>query len=135
MCDIDELIDNYGYGVEIYSKAYDMMGRLLDRDFVKREVKKRQLKDLYIYGGGYLGIQLYQTIKPFVNVLSVVDKSGNLKIVVGDIPVINMDVFCNCYQGEPVIVTPIQYYREIHGELKGIVAEKDLIFLEEFGGV
>ena len=131
----DELIDHYGYMAELFSKSYEMMGRLLDRNFVKREVEKRQWSNLYIYGGGYLGLNLYFAIIPYVNVLSIVDKSGKLKIHMKDVPTINMDDFKSSYCGEPVIITPIQYYREIHQELQGIVTENNMIYLEEFGVV
>ena len=60
----DELIDIYGYQSEIFSKSYYMMGRLLDKNFVKKEVKKREMSDIYIYGGGYLGIQNNRAIIP-----------------------------------------------------------------------
>lgn len=135
MDSIDELIDIYGYSAEIYSKGYSMMGRLLDRDFVRSEVEKRHLSKLYIYGGGYLGIQLYRAIQPFADVVSVIDKRGKLRINIDDIPVMDMNAFCKSYRGEVVIITPIQHYREIHSELKEMVAEHDMIFLEEFGGV
>lgn len=130
----DELIDNYGYKAEVFSKCYEMMGRLLDSEFVKKEVEIRKMSDIYIYGGGYLGIQLYRAVTPFVNVISVVDKTGKLKIKVDDIPVIDLNAFCRCYKDESVIVTPIQYYREVHYKLQEFVPENKIIFLEEFGG-
>lgn len=77
MKDKDELIDIYGYQAEIYGKSYIMMGRLLDPDFVKQMTEKGNLSDIYIYGGGYLGIQLYRAISPIVNVLSLVDKKAS----------------------------------------------------------
>lgn len=130
----DKLIDDYGYKAEVFSKCYDMMGRLLDKDFIKKEVVKRQMSNIYIYGGGYLGIQLYRSIMPFVNVISVVDKSGRLRLENEDIPVIDMNIFRDCYIDELVIVTPIQYYREIYHELQGFVSSDKIVFLEEFGG-
>ena len=44
----DDLIDIYGYQSEIFSKSYYMMGRLLDKNFIKEEVQKRELSDIYI---------------------------------------------------------------------------------------
>ena len=73
MKDKNELIDIYGYQAEIYVKSYTMMGRLLYPDFVKQITENGNLSDIYIYGGGYLGIQLYRAISPIVNVLSLVD--------------------------------------------------------------
>jgi hypothetical protein len=130
----DELIDIYGYQSEIFSQSYYMMGRLLDTNFVEKETIKRKMSDIYIYGGGYLGIQLYKAITPFVNVLSVVDKSGKLIIKIEDIPIIDMCKFRNQYENQIVIVTPLKYYREIYQELKTFIKEDRIIFLEEFGG-
>lgn len=130
----DELIDTYGYQSEIFSKSYYMMGRLLDKNFVKKEVKKREMSDIYIYGGGYLGIQLYRAIIPYVNVLSVVDKKGKLMIEMEDIPIMDMVNFRSHYENQMIIVTPLIYYQEIYRELKAFVAEDKIVFLEEFGG-
>ncbi len=130
----DDLIDIYGYQSEIFSKSYYMMGRLLDKNFIKEEVQKKELTDIYIYGGGYLGIQLYKAIIPYVNVLSIVDQKGKLMIDMEDISIIDMCSFRDQYQDEIVIVTPLKYYREIYQELKTFVKDDRIIFLEEFGG-
>ena len=131
----DGLIDIYGYQSEIFSKSYYMMGRLLDKNFIKEEVQKRELSDIYIYGGGYLGIQLYKAIIPYVNVLSIVDQKGKLMIDMEDISIIDMCSFQAQYQDEIVIVTPLKYYREIYRDLRMFVAKDKIIFLEEFGGI
>jgi hypothetical protein len=125
----DDLIDIYGYQSEIFSKSYYMMGRLLDKNFIKEEVQKRELSDIYIYGGGYLGII------PYVNVLSIVDQKGKLMIDMEDISIIDMCSFQAQYQDEIVIVTPLKYYREIYRDLRMFVAKDKIIFLEEFGGI
>ena len=131
----DDLIDIYGYQSEIFSKSYYMMGRLLDKNFIKEEVQKRELSDIYIYGGGYLGIQLYKAIIPYVNVLSIVDQKGKLMIDMEDISIIDMCSFQAQYQDEIVIVTQLKYYREIYRDLRMFVAKDKIIFLEEFGGI
>ena len=131
----DDLIDIYGYQSEIFSKSYYMMGRLLDKNFIKEEVQKKELTDIYIYGGGYLGIQLYKAIIPYVNVLSIVDQKGKLMIDMEDISIIDMCSFQAQYQDEIVIVTPLKYYREIYRDLRMFVAKDKIIFLEEFGGI
>ena len=130
----DELIDFYAYQSEIYMKSYVMMGRLLDKSFIEKEVEKKKMSDVYIYGGGYLGIQLYRAISPFSNVLSLIDKSGKLLIdSIDDIPVIDMNTFQGQYDGQLVIITPLKFYKEIYHELREFVAEDKIIFLEEFG--
>lgn len=131
----DELIDIYGYQAEVFAKSYNMMGRLLDSSFVKNEMERRKWSDIYIYGGGYLGIQFYRAAAPCVNVLSIVDKKGKLLIdSIDDIPVIDMDTFRNQYRNQPIIVTPLKFYREIYHELKEFVLDDKIVFLEEFGG-
>ena len=125
----DDLIDIYGYQSEIFSKSYYMMGRLLDKNFIKEEVQKRELSDIYIYGGGYLGIQLYKAIIPYVNVLSIVDQKGKLMIDMEDISIIDMCSFQAQYQDEIVIVTPLKYYREIYRDLRMFVAKDKIIFM------
>ena len=130
----DDLIDIYGEQSEIFSKSYYMMGRWLDKNFIKKEIQKRELSDIYIYGGGYLGIQLYRAIIPYVNVLSVVDKKGKLMIEMEDIPIMDMVNFRTYYKDQEVIVTPLKFYREIYYELKTFITEEKIIFLEEFGG-
>lgn len=134
MCYKDDLIDIYGYQMEIFSKSYNMMGWLLDENFVKKAVEKKRLSDVYIYGGAYLGIQLYRALGMFVNIVSVVDKSGKLMIPMKDIPVMDMSTFREQYNDETVIVTPLKYYNEIYYEIKEFVEDDKIIFLEEFGG-
>ncbi|MDE5699941.1 MAG: hypothetical protein K2I96_21475 [Lachnospiraceae bacterium] len=133
MEDKDALIDFYGYQSEIWGRGYQMMGQLLDRNFVAHKVEKWNITNVYIYGGGYLGIQLYRAITPFSNVLSIVDKNGKLKVEIKDIPVMNLDIFRQYYKDEPVIITPLQYYKEICNELQDVVSMGKIIFLEEFG--
>lgn len=131
----DELIDIYGYQAEIFSRSYNMMGRLLDCRFIRNEVERRKWSDVYIYGGGYLGIQLYKAVSPYVNILAIVDKKGKLLIdSIDDIPVIDMNIFENQYRNQPVIVTPLKFYREIYHDLKEFISDDKIVFLEEFGG-
>ena len=81
-----------------------------------------------------MGIQLYRAITPFVNVLSIIDKGGKLLVEMDDIPVMDMTDFRKEYKDEPVIVTPMKFYREIYHELREFISDNKIIFLEEFGG-
>ena len=91
---------------------------------------------VYIYGGGYLGIQLYNAINQFVNILSVVDKSGKLLVKCPDISVINLKEFKAVYGQEKVIITPIKHYKPIYTEVSEFVPKDKLIYLGEFlGGI
>lgn len=130
----DELIDIYGYQSEIFYKSYHMMGRLLDSCFVKKEIERRKWSDIYVYGGGYLGIQLYKAANLYVNVLAIVDRTGKLLIdSINDVPVIDTKAFKDEYRNQPIIVTPLKFYREIYHELKEFAEDDKIVFLEEFG--
>lgn len=134
MGELDELLDAYIYASEIFASSYDMMGKMLDRRFIKSRVEKAGLSEVYIYGGGYLGIQLYHAVTPFVHILSVVDKSGKLLVEVPEIPVIGLDIFQSAYTQQKVIITPVRHYKSIYAELSEFVPEDRLLYLGEFLG-
>ncbi len=131
---IDELLDAYAYEMETVSSGYEMMGRMLDRKYVESRLKLAGLSDMYIYGGGYLGIQLYYAISRSVNVFGVVDKSGRLLLDVPDIPVVSLEKFAEIYEGQNVIITPVKFYQSIFRELSEFVPEGKLMYLGEFLG-
>lgn len=133
---LDKLMDTYEYESELFLIGYEMMGRMLDREYVKERTEMLKESQAYIYGGGYLGIQLYNAVNQFVNILNVVDKSGKLLIDIPDIPVINLKEFKAVYGQETVIITPIKHYKSIYTELSEFVLKDKLIYLGEFlGGI
>lgn len=131
---MDELLDIYAQELDIFSASYEMMGQMLNKEHLKARLEILKLSDLYIYGGGYLGIQLYIAINPFVNILNIVDKSGELIANITDIPVISLDRFKAVYRQEQVIITPIKHYKSIYTELTEFVPEDKLIYLGELIG-
>lgn len=136
MTELEELLDMYSYEWDIYLSSYDMMGRMLDRKRLKERVKKAGISEAYIYGGGYLGIQLYNAVNSFINVLSVVDKSGRLLVDVPGIPVISLDEFKLVYKNQKVIITSVKHYKAIYEELSAFVPEDRLLYLGELlGGI
>ena len=136
MNELDELLDACTYELEIFSSGYRMMGQLLDREYVKSKIEMLGLSEIYIYGGGYLGIQLYNAVKRFVNILSVVDKSGKLLLDISDISVIDLNEFKSVYKQQSVIITPIKHYKPIYTELSEFVPSNKMICLGEFlGGI
>ena len=67
--------------------------------------------------------------------MSLVDKKGKLLINnINDIPVMDMSTLRGLYENQPVVITPLRFYREIYHDLKEFVAEDKIIFLEDFGG-
>ena len=124
------------YESEIFSASYELMGQMLDREYVKNRLEMLELFDVYIYGGGYLGIQLYNAINLFVNISGVVDKSGKLLLEISDIPIIDLNEFRSQYRQQRVIITPIKHYKSIYKELSEFVPKDKILYLGEFlGGI
>lgn len=134
MENIGELLDVYASEMEIASAGYEMMGRMLDRKYLESRLKMAGISNMFIYGGGYLGIQLYYAINQSANVLGVVDKSGKLLLDIPDIPVISMEGFSEIYKGQDVIITPIKFYQSIFESLSDFVPEGRMMYLGEFLG-
>ena len=124
---MEELLDLYAQGFDLFSLSYEMMGKMLDKESLKKRLKAMHISDVYIYGGGYLGIQLYNAINDFINVLNVVDKSGKLLIDMPDITVINLEQFKSVYRQEKVIITPIKHYKSINMELSEFIPRDKMI--------
>lgn len=132
----DELLDAYAEDLSIAECSYEMMGQLLDQDYLKERLKSLDTNELYIYGGGYLGIQFYRACEKLVKILSIVDKQGGLRLNIADIPVIDLEGLKKSYKGENIIITPIRYYREIQQNLLSFVPKTKILFLGEFlGGI
>lgn len=133
---LDKILDEYAYESEFFSAGYEMMGQLLNKENVKKRIEMLKLTQVYIYGGGYLGIQLYNAINQFVDVLNVVDKSGKLLIEIPAIPVIDLKKFKYVYKQEQVIITPIKHYKSIYTELSEFLPKNKMLYLGEFlGGI
>lgn len=132
----NELLDAYAEELAIADCSFEMMGRLLDSKYIKERFGFLNDDGLYIYGGGYLGIQLYRACNKLVRVLSMVDKRGCLVLDLPDIPIINLDGLRKAYQGENIIVASVRYYREIRKDLLPFVPGDKILFIGEFlGGI
>lgn len=130
------LIDSYAVDMEILSNKYDLMVKMLDIQLLQSRIKLLEVSELYIYGGGYSGIQLYRSLKSLIHVLAIVDKSGALLLDNADIPVINLYDFQEKYVDQKVIITPMLYYQEIREELSSFVSDDKMIYIGEFlGGI
>lgn len=131
-----ELLDAYDNELSVALSSFEMMGRLLNVDYVKERVELLGTSEFYIYGGGYLGIQLYHITNKLVKVLAIVDKKGKLSVDIPEIPVIDTKIFKKSYRGQKVIVASIKFYCEIKKELSDFVPQSQIIYLGEFlGGI
>ena len=133
ICEKEDILDCYikDYKVNYYS--YNMMGEMLDRGYIKQRVEHAKIETIYIYGGGYLGIQLYHALKDLITIKAIVDKSGGICIEDETIPVISFEQMKKIYNGENIIITPIRYYSNIKKELMQFsVKEENILYLGEF---
>lgn len=136
MRELEELLDIYASELDLYLSSYEMMGRMLDKEYLKGRIELLGLSEMYIYGGGYLGIQLYNAVNQFVDVLSIVDKSGRLLIEIPNIPVISLNELESVYCQQKVIITPMKHYKSIYTELSGFVPKDQMFYLGELlGGI
>ena len=133
---LNEILEIYADDLSVAECSFEMMGRLLDTEYLKQRIDELRLKELYIYGGGYLGIQLYYACNNLVRVPAVVDKKGHLQLAIKHIPVIGADRLKEVYKGEKIVIASIRYYQEIRQELLSFISGNNIIFLGELlGGV
>ena len=130
----DDLIDIYAYEKRLAECSYELMGKMLDPVAVEKGINFLNVPKIYIYGGGYLGIQLYRVSADLINVPAIVDKKGKLAFCIPDIPVISDKRLEAIYQGEKIVVASIQYYDEIKRELSRYVDPDHIIYLGEVFG-
>ena len=122
------------YNMEITIVRYQMMIKLLDEQFISEKIMCLNSKEVYIYGGGYLGIQLFHVIKNITCVPAIVDKSGELITNAPSIKVISPGELKEIYNNQKIIITPLTFYREIYNELSTFIPKENLIHLEELLG-
>lgn len=129
----DELIERYAEEKQIYRYSYEMMKKLMDKRYISGRIKLFNIDELYIYGGGFLGLQLYYYAKDMFNVKAIVDINGKVVVNNEDIKnVITPDRLKEIYKNEKVIITPIQYYKQIFSDLSAFIPKENILNLGEF---
>lgn len=129
----DELIERYAEEKQILRFSYEMMKKLMDKKYISGRIKLFNIDELYIYGGGFLGLQLYYYAKDMFNVKAIVDINGKAVVNNEDIKnVITPDRLKEIYKNEKVIITPIQYYKQIFSDLSAFIPKENILNLGEF---
>lgn len=129
---LEELIDRYAEDYRIESFSYKMMGKLLETEKVKKRLKIYGIHELYIYGGGYLGVQLYNAVNGFADVKAIVDKSGGISVDVSGIHSISVKDLEKQYANEKIIITPVRYYAAVRRDLIRFIDGENILYLGEF---
>lgn len=129
-----KLIDAYAYDMNVASSSFEFMGRLLDIEYVKKRIELFGLSEIFVYGGGYLGIQFYNSVHEFVNIQAIIDRRQKIQIDSYAIPVVDIGRLREIYNGQTVIIASVRFYHDIRNELLGFVSEEKIMSLGEFLG-
>lgn len=127
-----EILEEYVKAYYSESLGYRMMGLLLNHEMLKERVIQTGMQKVYIYGGGSLGIQLFDALKSFADIQAVIDINATLVVSRKEIPVIGLEQLKQDYEGEWIIITPIRYLNEIYHDLQLIAPKEKIMHLCEF---
>lgn len=127
----EKLLDLYDIEFHIAKNSYDFMGKLLDKKFVKNFLERMNIRQVYIYGAGYLGIQMYNVINDLLDECVLIDKSKKSIISDYDDLVMGINEAKEKYDNQFVIITPFRYYNEIFDELSEWVPSEKIVLISE----
>lgn len=117
---------------ELYRIRFELMGLMLDSVTIRSIIDIQKWKSLYIYGGGYMGIQAYRAFSPYTEIVGMIDRSGGLMIQIEGVKVYSLEEFVKEYDGKsPVIITPLESARAIYRDLIGYVNEERIYYINE----
>lgn len=127
----DDLLDIYVNRMGVAELSFEMMGRMLDAAYMKKRLSLLNAAELYIYGGGYLGIQFYRGAKDIVKIPAIIDKRGRLAVHCPEIPVLTPAELEKVYKGQKIIVASVKFYSEIRRELSVLAGLESVLYLGE----
>ncbi|MCI9141175.1 MAG: hypothetical protein HFH87_00965 [Lachnospiraceae bacterium] len=125
-----QILEEYSINYSIAAMSYEIMGIMIDARYVEERLREFNISSMYIYGGTYMGVQLYKIGKKVSNVCGIVDKYG--KIVGNEkISLMMLDELSRVYKGEKIVVTSIRFFKEICSELEMFVDRENIIGIGE----
>lgn len=117
---------------ELYRLKFELMGMLLDQTVIRSIIANRIWESLYIYGGGYIGIQAYKAFSRFVEIVGIIDRSGGLTIPIDGGKIYSLEEFVKEDDGRsPVVITPIESAQKIYQDLSDNVDEERIYYINE----
>lgn len=131
---LETLMDIYVYEKRLAECSYELMGLMLNANVVKKGIDWLDTQSIYIYGGGYLGLQFYRAASGLIHIPAIVDRKEKLAYHIPEISVISNQHLRKVYHGEKIVVASIQYYDEIKKELSFFVSSSHIIYLGEVLG-
>ena len=133
MSDIERIIyEDHIRKEELYQIRYELMGMMLNQVLISLIVHKRKWESIYIYGGGYIGIQAYRAFSPYANVVGMIDRTGGLMIPIDGVRVYSLEEFATEYDRKsPVIITPIEAAPKIYEDLANSIDKERIYYINE----
>lgn len=125
------IFDSHVRREELFQIKFELMGQLLRLDTVKKIVDEHAWQSIYIYGGGYLGIQTCYAFRHFTNVVGIIDQVGELIIPKEDINVFLPKDLVEIHNDLPIIITPLEHAYIIQNELLKYMKEERIFYLNE----
>lgn len=125
-----QILNEYDRDCFIEAISYEAMGKMLDENYVKERLRMFDLRELYIYGGTYMAIQLYRVGRKYVDIRGIVDRAGKL-IMEEAVSVMTLDELKNIYSGEKIVITPVRYFQQIRNELSVFADDRDIVGIGE----
>lgn len=117
---------------ELYQIRFELMGMMLDSMMIGSIIDKWKWKSVYIYGGGYLGIQAYHAFSPYIQILGMVDRSGGIVIPIDEARVYSLEEFIEENDSKsPVIITPLESAKMIYQDLAAYIDEERIYYINE----
>ena len=125
-----QILDEYIRDYNVSDMSYKLMGIMLDEKYVEKRLKLFNINEMYIYGGSYMAVQLYQIGKKYTIIKDVVDKSGQV-VLSHLISVITLDELRKKYNGEKILIASVRFFQEIKEDLELFVSTKDIVGIGE----
>jgi len=126
-----EILDSHVRREELFQIKFELMGQLMRPEKVKSIIDAHAWQSLYIYGGGYLGIQAYNAFRRFIDVAGVIDRTGELLVPRDDITVFLPEELAKIKNDLPIIITPLEHARVIRNTLLDYRSEERIFYLNE----
>lgn len=116
------------------STRYHIIGRLSQSDLLHRNLQRRNISSLYIYGGGIIGRQLYSILhkKKYIQVTGIIDQEFINSSIFDGLPTYTSDRISGIFSKQDwIVITPIFAYDKILPVLLPYIEASHIITLDE----
>ena len=136
----DDLIDYYSRAFATQDLKFTMMGMLLDDDLVNQRIEEYDLKSVYIYGTGPIGVQFYKVVREKTDVRGFIDDDGefyyNGNYSWGyrniDMPVYSIEAIKRRYKDEKILLASFEELEDMRSKCTAFAADDRIIYINEF---